>query len=517
MTRDPNPLTLLITGSTGFLGHHVLAELLARRARCAVLLRPPANRSIGRLRGLLEPLALDLDRHVRDGSLVPVIGELSAEISLESRVWPDAILHCAASTRFDSDAAGEPARTNVEGTRRLLEWAAGRGVRNFHLVGTAFVCGRTHARAAERIGANPPDPHNAYEQSKWHAERLAARWAQSGASRQLTVHRPSVIVGQFGSGRASKFDGFYITARATELLSRRYDGRPDSDRMSIPLRIKGRPDDQQNIVPVDWVARMIGGIVVTPKLHGRVFHLVHPNAPTNALIKRSLEAHFRIGGGRFVDPEHYPTNGLNDEERLFAEIGQPIEHYVIDGPRFNRHNAREAELLLGVQCPDYDESALRRLVSFAQAAGWGRRRDLAQRPIADTAYARYFEQFLPRYVGSSRVARATAMSVTIRFIINDGGAGDYEWLCRFEAGNLVEVYRGRGGPREQFGYRSTADGFWRAISGQVHPQELFLSGDAEIFGDTERALKMIMILNAFSREFPCDRRTLEGSLYRRSA
>jgi len=41
------------------------------------------------------------------------------------------------------------------------------------------------------------------------------------------------------------------------------------------------------------------------------------------------------------------------------------------------------------------------------------------------------------------------------------------------------------------------------VSGAADPQEIFLGGHAEVSGDTEKALKLAMILHAFSREFPC--------------
>jgi hypothetical protein len=100
----------------------------------------------------------------------------------------------------------------------------------------------------------------------------------------------------------------------------------------------------------------------------------------------------------------------------------------------------------------------------------------------------------------------TAMDVTIRFIIENDPDG--QWLCVFERGQLRRVIRGGFGLPADFGYRADREAFWRAISGTAHPQELFLGGNAEVFGDVERALKMAMILNAFSREHPCDRQTL---------
>jgi nucleoside-diphosphate-sugar epimerase len=520
-STDPNCLPrVLVTGATGFLGHHVLRELLLQGRPCAAVVRGSQPAGAERLIRLLGELGIDGERAAGNGQLVSIHGDLRDGLSLDRRLGIGSIVHCAASTRFDADANGEPLRTNVDGTARLLGAASAAGVRELHLVGTAFVCGRTRHVATERIATDAPGAHNDYERSKWQAELLCARWAQAHGAR-LTLHRPSVIVGAFPTGRATKFDGFYVTARATELLERRYADADARARRAIPLRIKARPRQRQNIVPVDWVARMIAGIVASPRLRGRVYNLVHPRPPSNALIKRALERHFGIGGGRFVAPEAFPTAGLSDEERLFGEIIRPVEHYIIDAPRFARGNVRRAEALLGERCPAYDEPAIARLVASAQAENWGRRRrsDATSRPAPcdRELYANYFERFLPAHVGQSRVARATAMDALIRFAI--GPRPEDDWLCRFKSGHLVEVRRACPDAREEFGYRSTDAAFWRAVSGQVHPQDLFLSGEAELFGDAERALKMVMILNAFAREFPCDRHTLQrfAAQHRRSA
>jgi hypothetical protein len=160
-------------------------------------------------------------------------------------------------------------------------------------------------------------------------------------------------------------------------------------------------------------------------------------------------------------------------------------------------------------------------VASAQSANWGRRRrsDAAAAPAPHDGelYANYFERFLPAHVGRSRVARATAMDALIRFVIGPRPGDD--WLCRFKSGHLVEVRRACRDAREEFGYRSTDAAFWRAVSGRVHPQDLFMSGEAELFGDAERALKMVMILNAFAREYPCDQHALQrfAARHRRSA
>ena len=70
-------LEVLLTGVTGFLGHYLLAELLAHpRVRCHVVLRPPVLRSCDRLERLLAEIGLDLRALMSQQRVVPIEGAL---------------------------------------------------------------------------------------------------------------------------------------------------------------------------------------------------------------------------------------------------------------------------------------------------------------------------------------------------------------------------------------------------------------------------------------------------------
>ncbi len=494
---------VLLTGATGFLGHYVLAELLARGVRCVVLLRPPVETALARLTNLLAELDVDAQRHFADGSIKPIAGELPNKLPDVPIDSISTVIHAAAATNFRRDARGEPHHTNVDGTRALLDWVSSLGLRRVQLVSSAYTCGRASGSVAEAFNPNPAAFHNDYERSKWESERLVVDWARRRRG-EVTILRPSIIVGAFRSGRATKFGGVYLSVRATELLDRMHRDQTPGQRQSIPLRIIGRPLDRQNIVPVDYVAKMIVAAVTTPKGGGNVYNLVHADPPSNLQIKQALERRFNIGGGRFVAPEELVYDELNELERSFYDVIRPIEHYFVDTPAFCRTNAAALEDRAGITCPRYDEPAIGRLVRYAQATSWGRR----TRTTAECAAgcAAYFESFLPFHVGKSEVARMTALSATVSFVIEDEPEG--RWVCTFDRGRLTRVRRGTDGQREDFGYRATRKVFWESISGRRHPQELFLTGGAEMFGNLEQALKMSMVLHAFTKEYPCDPQTL---------
>lgn len=489
---------VLLTGATGFVGHYLLAKLLEQECRCAVLLRSPLRESQERLRLLLADLNVDLDRQIASGQVIPIEGDLCSELPDVGELQCETIIHAAASTQFDRDGRGEPARTNIDGTARLLRWISQWPVKHFHHVSTAYASGRYDGSIPEKLHEGPREFRNEYERSKWQAERLCQQWAKE-AGTSLTIHRPSIIIGAYETGRASKFDGLYLSARATEVFSRMYDA-DDPARHALSLRLRGRADDCQNLVPVDYVASMIAAAVVRPQMCGRVYHLVHPNPPTNQNISDALNTYFDVHGSHWVSPESFDEMTLSEHERIFNDFSKPISHYFTDTPKFQRDHTAELENATGLSCGIIDAAAIARLMRHAQSCHWGKKRRSSS--VAKVKCSDYFEKFLPLNVVRSQVAKLTGLSVIVRFIIEDEANG--QWVCRFERGLLAEVHRGANTLSEDFGYRLTRDVFWQAVNGKVHPQHAFLMGQVHLFGDIERALKMAMILHAFNQEFPFD-------------
>jgi hypothetical protein len=380
-------------------------------------------------------------------------------------------------------------------------------------VSTAYCCGVTEGKAPETLHGEPRTFRNAYEQSKWLAEQACAAWAERNRA-SLTIHRPSIIVGDGATGRATRFDGFYVSARACQMIGR-LAARQSNPGRRVRIHVPAPADATQNIVPVDYVAKMIAGVAMRPELHGQAYHLTHPDPPTNSAIREAFVKRFDL---RSVDLEFACDQPAmrTELDEAFESLQRPILPYMADSPRFQRSRAALVEQALGLELPAFDATRLRQLLNDAVESDWGRRRRAtvssigpreSKDALGDTEAGgaaeycdAYFRMFLPARINDSASVRVPSLCATARFIITD--IDDGEWACRFQNGLLVQVHRGSNTLVEDFAYHTDAASLQSVVSGEVDPQQLFFSGKAKITGDAEKALRMTVIFQSFIRQCP---------------
>lgn len=177
---------VLVTGAPGFVGGHLVRELLARgdRVRCLV-----------RRAGVPEGLA-GLDVEI-------VAGDVTRPDTLGAAVaGADEIYHLAA--RLTAMRERDMLETNVRGTRHLLEAArrSDRLVRFVHCSSLA-VSGPCRADGLPVEESTPAAPVTWYGRSKALAERAVRAYAEAGMP--VTVVRPPVVYGPRDRGLLSVF------------------------------------------------------------------------------------------------------------------------------------------------------------------------------------------------------------------------------------------------------------------------------------------------------------------------
>jgi dihydroflavonol-4-reductase len=168
-----------VTGATGFLGSHVARVLADNGADMRLLVRSSSN--LRNIEGLRADRAL---------------GDLRDPASLEKAMAGcDVVFHVAADYRLWVRDPNEMYRSNVEGTRAILEAARKNGVRRVVYTSSVATIGftRNGYPANEDSPVSLADMIGHYKRSKFMAEQLALEAGRSGL--QVVVVNPTTPVG----------------------------------------------------------------------------------------------------------------------------------------------------------------------------------------------------------------------------------------------------------------------------------------------------------------------------------
>ncbi|HMC59635.1 MAG TPA: hopanoid-associated sugar epimerase [Candidatus Solibacter sp.] len=176
---------VLVTGASGFLGWHVARVLLERGYPVRALLRQGS-----RIDGL-DKAGLDVER---------VTGDLRDAASLERAVAGCGLLfHVAADYRLWAPDPRDLYRSNVEGTRNLLQAAKLAGVERVVYTSTVGCIGIPQVGIGnsgigdEETPVSIGDMAGDYKRSKFLAERVALEFARGGLP--VVVVNPTAPVG----------------------------------------------------------------------------------------------------------------------------------------------------------------------------------------------------------------------------------------------------------------------------------------------------------------------------------
>ena len=328
-------MNYFVTGATGFVGRHLVEELLKRDGTIYALVREGSR---GKLDALIERLGAE------EGRIVPVAGDLSKEAlgveGFDEKI--DHLFHLAAI--YDVDADDEAMeKANVEGTRHVVEFANPHDVGRFHHTSSIAVAGAYKGVFQEDMFDEEQKLPHAYHSSKFESEKLV-RNGIKGA--KLLVYRPGIVVGHSETGEMDKIDGPYYFFK---LLQKLRDALPEW----FPLA--GPEGGQTNIVPVDFVAKAMDHIAHMPDddLPGDTFHLVDPEPMTvgqtlNEFAKAAHAPQFAMRDGP-ADHQRDPQGRAL--RRQGPADGQADARDLLPRPRHPAGRDREPRLPLHLRRP----------------------------------------------------------------------------------------------------------------------------------------------------------------------
>ncbi|MDJ0383086.1 amino acid adenylation domain-containing protein [Streptomyces sp. G-G2] len=375
------PRHVLLTGASGFLGAHLLRELLDRTDADLHLLVRARDRAHAHERIAAAQLRHGITRPLPRGRIHPLPGDLaqprlglSAADFAHQAARADVIHHCGADVNFLYPYEQlRPA--NVDGTGELIALAAGRAV-PLHYVSTIGVVHGFGAAGVRAVTEDTPLDHvellsMGYTESKWVAEELLRKAARAGLP--LAVHRPHEIT---GDTRSHTWDSGAALCELFRIITE-LGLAPD-----LPVAL--------NFVPVDHAAAAIVHLATREEAVGQTYHHVNPREALLGDLVRRLRAH-----GHPVETVGYRHWTGAMEAHLADRPGHPFAPFA---PRFTTL-AAGSDLTLEELCTTDHFPALGRERIDSGLAGSG----LSCPPVDDAlldAYIGYFHAsgFIPEPV-----------------------------------------------------------------------------------------------------------------------
>lgn len=206
---------IFITGCTGLVGSHLVAEIIKRQQSTDNGQETPI-RLLCRKNSDLSLLNNVLSRYGFDefpSNIEFVYGDvLDYDILEDAMKDTDEVYHCAAVVSFDPSDKGSLMRVNVEGTRNMVNAALHCGVKKFCHVSSIAALGR--ALEGESIDEESPwtrsKNNSVYSISKHEAEMEVWRGMAEGLN--ATIVNPSLILGA-GRWNSSSCELFNVIAK----------------------------------------------------------------------------------------------------------------------------------------------------------------------------------------------------------------------------------------------------------------------------------------------------------------
>jgi NAD(P)-dependent dehydrogenase (short-subunit alcohol dehydrogenase family) len=405
-------MSYFVTGATGFIGRHLVEELLDHREGTVFVLVREGSRA--RLETMIEGWGTD--------QVVPVVGDLGADRLGVPKKWVtdhrgdiDHFFHVAAIYDLTADDETNEAM-NVGGTRHALELSDALEVGCFHQVSSVAAAGEYDGPFDETMFDEGQALTSPYHRTKFESERMV----REESTRPWRVYRPAIVVGHSETGAMDKVDGPYYFFPVIKLLR---------DRLPAWLPLVGIDLGDTNVVPVDYVAKAMDHLAHLDGQDGATFHLVNPEPqPVVELVNALCGA---AGAPRFATPvDRRSTPGLLDLvprplkplrlvgtllrtapmqtvlDLTVGRLGIPAEvlAHTSFRPAFDSRRTEKALAGSGIAVPD--------LESYARTL-WGYWEDHLDQSTAHDAGAR--EALTGKYVvitgASSGIGQVTALKV----------------------------------------------------------------------------------------------------------
>lgn len=266
--------TIFLTGASGALGSSIVPYLMELTpSRIYILLRAESDE---KLKERFNDLLTYWDFNAAITTIIPIRGDITEDgFGISSNVFKEIIhstthiIHCAATVKMNmtEEQAHRSSVLSTENLLRLANLCIQNGtLEKIEYVSTVGIAGKMSGSIPETPLTMPRSFHNTYESSKTKAEELVLQKINMGWP--ITIHRPSMVVGDSITGKTIHFQIFY---HLTDFLTGKYTA-------GFLPRIKNVKLDT---VPSDYVARVIVWSMQQTSTIGKILHLT--SGPKHAI------------------------------------------------------------------------------------------------------------------------------------------------------------------------------------------------------------------------------------------
>ncbi|QWH64186.1 amino acid adenylation domain-containing protein (plasmid) [Bacillus mycoides] len=360
------PQCVLLTGVTGFLGAHILQQLLRLpNTMVYCLVRP--QKSVAIEEKVMEKMQFYFGEQIVEqmkNRVYTIEGDLSEKYvglttdiqeKLASKI--DTIIHCGGDVRHYGDR-DHFKKVNVESTRYLLQMSKKGGAR-FHYISTVSISGHRSDDPAEFLFSEQDFDRgqrveNVYVESKFIAEKLVREAMKEGVP--ATVYRVGNLVGHTQDGKFQQNiegNAFYRLIKALLLL-------------------KKSPDIQTKVdlVPVNFGSEAIVGLTCTEQSKGETFHICNPIQ----LEWQQFIAHLQQTGYslEFIQGEEFmnlfTNHALSEEQRYALELLVPVleETEKSSEAIITCHHTQQFIKALDIVCEHPNQEWISKLISYGK-------------------------------------------------------------------------------------------------------------------------------------------------------
>ncbi|MBE9205818.1 amino acid adenylation domain-containing protein [Nostoc sp. LEGE 06077] len=364
---NKKPKRILLTGVTGFLGIHLLYELLQQtQTEIYCLIRATnAEDAQHKLQSQLKSYQLweGLDRE----RIIIVVGDLAKNYlglstsefqRLASQI--DVIYHCGALVNVIYPYSVLKA-ANVLGTQEIIRLASEIKVKPLHFISTTSVLSASSQNDGGLIlESDLLDQYqtidNGYVQSKWVAEKLVMQARDLGLP--VAIYRASRISGHSQTGISNTEDLFCRVVKGC-------------------LQTKIVPDIhlEDNLTPVDYVTKIIVYLSGQKESLGKAFHLVNPEStPIQHLFNLLCSLGYPM---QMIPVEQWHSeisrhSKMSDRDnlRFLSHIIPKTPVKIYQKPKIDYQNTLNGLVNTGITYPILDQKLLETYISYFISSGF---------------------------------------------------------------------------------------------------------------------------------------------------